>query len=215
VDERWDDVDDYLGALLLGNDPAPAATLAASEAAGLPAIAVSPLQGKLLHLLARLCGARRILEVGTLGGYSALWLARALPADGTLVTLEANPHHADVARANLAAAGLASKVSVLVGPALETLATVEGPFDLTFVDADKPSYPAYLDRAIRLSRPGAAIVLDNVVRQGAILGDALDDNARGTVDALTLLGSDPRVDATALQMVGHKGWDGFALAVVR
>jgi predicted O-methyltransferase YrrM len=187
----------------------------ANETAGLPSISVTPLQGRLLSLLARATGARRILEVGTLGGYSTIWLARALPPDGRLVTLEANPHHADTARANLLAAGLADRVSVLVGPALDTLPSVEGPFDLTFVDADKPNNAAYLDWAIRLSRPGALIVLDNVVRQGAIVSDDPDDNARGTRDALALLGSDPRVEATAVQTVNGKGWDGFAVAVVR
>ena len=215
MDERWDEVDAYLESVLLPADPVLAEVVAASEGAGLPAISVSPLQGRLLHLLARVAGARRILEIGTLGGYSAVWLARALPPDGRLVTLEANPHHADVARANLAAAGLADRVEVVVGAAVETLPSVGGPFDLTFVDADKPNNPAYLDWAIRLSRPGAVIVLDNVVRRGAVLDAEPDENARGTRDALALLGSDPRVDATALQMVGVKGWDGFALAVVR
>jgi predicted O-methyltransferase YrrM len=213
--ERWDDVDEYLESVLLPDDPATTGALAASEAAGLPAISVSALQGRFLHLLARAVGARRILEIGTLGGYSAIWLARALPPDGRLVTLEANPHHADTARANLAAAGLADRVEVVVGPAVETLPGLTGPFDLTFVDADKPNNPAYLDHAIRLSRPGAVVVLDNVVRRGEILDGDADENAAGTRDALALLGSDPRVDATAVQTVGAKGWDGFALAVVR
>ena len=164
----WQRVDGYLADLLVGDDPALAAALAANAAAGLPAIDVSPLQGKLLHLLARLAGARRILEIGTLGGYSTIWLARALPEGGRLVTLEAERRHAEVARANIARAGLADRVELIPGPALDTLPTLEGPFDLVFIDADKRSNPDYLAWALRLSRPGAVIVCDNVIRDGAI-----------------------------------------------
>jgi predicted O-methyltransferase YrrM len=202
------EVDAFLTATLVPDDPA-------LDVADLPPISVSPPQGKLLSLLARALGARRILEVGTLAGYSAIWLARALPADSSLVTLEFSPHHAEVARTNIAAAGLASSVSVVVGPALETLPTLAGPFDLVFIDADKTNNVAYLDWAVRLGRPGTVIVLDNVVRSGAILAPDADANAAATRAALEWLGNDPRVDATAIQMVGGKGWDGFALAVVR
>jgi predicted O-methyltransferase YrrM len=202
------EVDAFLAATLVPDDPV-------LDTADLPPISVSPPQGKLLSLLARALGARRILEVGTLAGYSAIWLARALPADGSLVTLEFSPHHAEVARANIAAAGLSSRVTVLVGPALETLPGLEGPFDLVFIDADKTNNVAYLDWAVRLGRPGTVIVLDNVVRRGEILSPEADANAAATRAALEWLGSDPRVDATAIQMVGVKGWDGMAFAVVR
>ena len=191
------------------------AVLKRNADAGLPPIDVSPLQGRLLHLLTRMIGARRVLEVGTLGGYSAICMARALPAEGRLVTLERDPHHAEVARANLAAAGLADRVEVRTGRALDLLAAVEGPIDLAFIDADKASSPAYLDWAVRLSRPGAMIVLDNVVRGGAIIDPARqDENTRGVLEALRLMGTDPRLDATALQTVGVKGHDGFAMALV-
>lgn len=202
------EVDAFLTATLVPDDPV-------LDVADLPPISVSPPQGKLLSLLARALGARRILEVGTLAGYSAIWLARALPADGSLVTLEFSPHHAEVARANLVRAGVAASVSVVVGPALETLPGLAGPFDLVFIDADKTNNVAYLDWAVRLGRTGTVIVLDNVVRSGAILSPDADANAAATRAALEWLGSDPRVDATAIQMVGGKGWDGFALAVVR
>jgi predicted O-methyltransferase YrrM len=202
------EVDAFLAATLVPDDPV-------LDTADLPPISVSPPQGRLLSLLARALGARRILEVGTLAGYSAIWLARALPADGSLVTLEFSPHHAEVARANIAAAGLSSRVTVLVGPALETLPGLEGPFDVVFIDADKTNNVAYLDHAVRLGRPGTVIVLDNVIRRGEILSPEADANAAATRAALEWLGSDPRVDATAIQMVGVKGWDGMAFAVVR
>jgi predicted O-methyltransferase YrrM len=200
--DAYGDVDLFLTNLLVPDDPR-------VETDDLPPISVSPPQGKLLHLLVRLTGAKRVLEVGTLAGYSARWLASALPPDGSLVTLEVSPHHADVARRNLA--GL--PVEVLVGPAAETLARLDGPFDLVFVDADKPGYLTYLREALRLSRPGTLIVLDNVVRAGAVLSPE-DDNARGTRDALEWVAAEPRLSATAIQMVGTKGWDGMLFAVV-
>ena len=202
MDVSWRDVDEFLTNLLIPDDPV-------LDTADLPAISVSAPQGKLLHLLVLLTGARRVLEVGTLAGYSARWLASALPAGGRLVTLEMNPHHAEVARANLA--GL--PVDVLVGPAAETLAGLDGPFDLVFVDADKPGNVTYLREALRLSRPGTVIVLDNVVRQGDVL-DPADDNARGTRAALEWVAAEPRLSATAIQMVGTKGWDGMLVALV-
>jgi len=212
-EHQWQAVDDYLAGLLLGPDPALDAALAANRAAGLPPIDVSPVQGKLLHLLARVAGARRILEIGTLGGYSTIWLARALPPGGRLVTLERVPRHAEVARENIARAGLAEVVEVVVGPALDTLRDLDGPFDLVFVDADKPSNVRYLTEALRLSRPGTLIVLDNVVRQGAVV-DPQDENARGTRAALEWVAAEPRLTATAIQMAGAKGWDGMLFALV-
>ncbi|MDQ1713423.1 MAG: hypothetical protein QOE45_2873 [Frankiaceae bacterium] len=202
------DVDAFLTAALVPDEPE-------MDTADLPPISVTPPQAKFLSLLARALGARRILEVGTLAGYSAIWLARALPPDGSLVTLEFDPHHAEVARANIERAGLSPVVTVLVGPALESLPGVTGPFDLVFIDADKTNNVAYLDWAVRLARPGTVIVLDNVVRQGAILDPSPDANAAATRAALEWLGADPRVDATALQLVGGKGWDGMAFALVR
>lgn len=218
--ERWTAVDRYLCDLLVPPDPVLEAVLEASAAAGLPTINVAPNQGKLLHLLARLQGARRILEIGTLGGYSTIWLGRALPADGRLVTLEADAEHAAVARANLARAGLAEVVDVRVGRALETLPRLEdegqGPFDLVFIDADKPSNAAYVEWALRLSRPGSLIVVDNVVRGGAV-ADATDDSpaVQGTRRLYELLAAEPRLSATAIQTVGSKGHDGFAIALVQ
>ena len=215
-DQLWHAVDGYLAGSLVGPDPILDGALAANRAAGLPPIDVSPALGKLLHLLARVTGARRILEVGTLGGYSTIWLARALPAGGRVVTLEREPRHAAVAADNIARAGLAGVVQIVVGPALETLPTLAGPFDLVFVDADKPSNADYLAHALRLSRPGTVIVVDNVVRGGRVADPDDDDPAvvgsRRLVEALAV---EPRIDATALQTVGVKGYDGFALAVVR
>ncbi|GAB2933833.1 O-methyltransferase [Streptomyces mayteni] len=213
----WSQVDDYFNDLLVPADPALDGALAASEAAGLPHINVAPNQGRFLHLLARIHHARSILEIGTLGGYSTIWLARALPADGRLTTLEADPRHAEVARANLERAGLADRVDVRVGPALDTLPSLSSlaPFDLFFVDADKVNNPNYLDWAVRYSRPGSVIVFDNVVRDGAVLDTKTTDPAiQGTRRLAELLGSHPRLDATALQTVGHKGYDGLALAIV-
>jgi predicted O-methyltransferase YrrM len=212
----WRAVDDYYGGLLLDADPALDAALEANAAAGLPAIDVSPAQGKMLHLLARAVGARRILEIGTLGGYSTIWLARAVQPEGSVVTCELDPHHARVATGNLARAGLADTVDVRVGPALDTLAGLTGPFDLAFVDADKPSNAEYFAHALRLSRPGGVIVVDNVVRNGRVL-DPSDEAAdvAGTRRFAEVLAAEERVDATVIQTVGGKGYDGFALAVVR
>ncbi len=214
-DPIWSEVDTYLAGLLVGPDPALDAALAANAAAALPAIDVTALQGKLLHLLARATGARRILEVGTLGGYSTIWLARALPPDGRLVTLEVDPRHAQVARSNLARAGLDGLVELVEGRALDTLPTLTGPFDLVFVDADKPSNPAYLEHALRLTRPGSMIVVDNVVREGRLLdADSDDPTVRGNRELVEMLAAEPRVSATVLQTVGAKGHDGFALGLV-
>jgi predicted O-methyltransferase YrrM len=218
-DERWVEVDRYVADALVGPDEALAAALEANEAADLPAIDVSAPQGKLLYLLARLRGARTILELGTLGGYSTIWLARALPPDGRLVTLELEPAYAEVARANVERAGLAARVEFRVGPALDGLDALAtegaGPFDFVFIDADKRTTPDYLRRALELSRPGTVIVVDNVVRNGSLADpDATDPNTEGMREAVAILGSDLRVDATVIQTVGTKGWDGFAVALV-
>jgi predicted O-methyltransferase YrrM len=215
TDERWAAVDEYLAGALAPADPALTKALAANAAAGLVAADVSPAQGRLLELLARLCGARAILEIGTLGGYSTIWLARALPPGGRLVTLESDPHHARVARENLARAGVSGVVEVVEGPALATLPGVAGPFDLVFIDADKPGNPDYFAWALRLSRPGTVIVVDNVVRGGAVADYASDDpGVVGTRRLFELVAAEPRVSATAVQTVGSKGHDGFLLAVV-
>ena len=195
------------------------AALADSEAAGLPAIQVSPAQGKLLHLLARIRGARRILEVGTLGGYSTIWLARALPADGRLISLELQPHHAEVARADLARAGFTDQVEVRVGSAQESLAAMVAeqvePFDFVFLDADKEAYPEYLEWSLRLTRPGSVLVFDNLVRHGRVLDpDSEDSDVRGVRRLMEMLAVEPRLSTTVIQTVGVKGYDGFGLAVV-
>lgn len=217
--ENWRRVDDYLAATLLDDDPALTAARSDSLAAGLPAIEVTPLAGKLLHLLARMTRARRVLEVGTLGGYSTIWLARGIPSDGRVVTLELEQRHADVARANLERAGVSEQVEIVVGRAADTLPRIaergDEPFDLVFIDADKESNTIYLDWAIRLGHPGTVIVVDNVGRAGDVADPGSDDSmVIGTQRALELLGNDPRVDATALQTVGAKGWDGLAVAIV-
>src|SRR4051812_10111795 len=205
----WEDVDRHFERLLVP-------PLEEFDPAGLPPHEVTPLQGRLLELLARLAGARSILELGTLGGYSTIWLARGLADGGRIVTLEVSPEYARVARANLERAGLGDVVDLRVGPALETLPELEGPFDLIFIDADKRSNPEYLDEALRLSRPGTLIVADNVVRAGAVADPgAKDPSVTGARRFLELVGKDPRLDATAIQTVGSKGWDGFALALVR
>lgn len=212
------DVDAVLDGMLIGDDPALTDALQASEAAGLPAIAVSAQQGKFLQVLATAMGARRILEIGTLGGYSTIWLARAVGAGGHVVTLESDAKHAEVAQANLEAAQVGDRVEVVVGPALEMLPTLGGePFDFVFIDADKKNNAAYLKWAIDLSRPGSAIFVDNVIRDGAILAPNSDhpDDHGGTKETLQLMGEDPRLDSAGIQTVGAKGWDGFALAVVR
>ena len=217
--QQWNAVDSYFGDTLGLADPALEAALKASDAAGLPQIAVSAPQGRLLQLLARIHGARRILEIGTLGGYSTICLARALPEDGRLVSLEFDPRHAEVARSNIAVAGLSDKVEVRVGPALETLPLLQredlGPFDLAFIDADKANNPAYVRWALELSRPGTVIVVDNVVRDGRVADGASGDPAvQGSREALEFIAAEPRLTGTAIQTVGSKGYDGFALVVV-
>ena len=216
---EWAAVDRYLNETLLPVDAVLEAALAANAAAGLPEIDVAPNQGKFLHLLARLRGARRILEIGTLGGYSTIWLARALPDGGSLVTLEFEPKHARVAAGNISRAGLAQVVDIRVGAALESLARLveEGaePFDMIFIDADKPNNPHYLEWAMKLSRVGTLIVLDNVIRDGEVADAAsLDEKVIGVRRCLDMMAADPRLAATALQTVGSKGWDGFAMALV-
>jgi predicted O-methyltransferase YrrM len=222
--ELWTAVDDYITDLLVPADAALEAALADSAAAGLPPIAVTPNQGKLLGLLARVQGARKILELGTLGGYSTIWLARALPADGRLITLEARAEYAEIARANIARAGLAERVEQRVAPALQTLPQLveegAGPFDLIFIDADKQNNPGYFEWSLKLSRPGTLIVVDNVIRDGAILDPDADDptvgndGIRGVRRFFELLAAERGVSATAIQTVGGKGYDGFALAIV-
>jgi predicted O-methyltransferase YrrM len=215
LDPAWAAVDAYIGEKLLGEDAVLAATLAANAAGGLPDIDVSPAQGRMLHLFARMTGARRILEVGTLGGYSTIELGRALPEGGELVTLELEPHHAEVARANIACAGLADRVTVVTGPAIDSLRTLAGPFDLVFIDADKQGNVAYVEAAIRLSRPGTTIIVDNVVREGGVLDAAsADERIKGTRALFDYVSAHPRLTATAVQTVGVKKWDGFLLAVV-
>ena len=214
-DERWAAVDAYIGDTLLGHDPALAGALAANAAGGLPDIDVSPPQGRMLRLFAMMGGARRVLEVGTLGGYSTIELARAVGEGGRVVTLEIDPHHAAVARANVAAAGIGDRVEVLVGPAIETLATLDGPFDFVFIDADKENNPAYLRQALRLSRPGTTIVIDNVIREGGVLdAGSSDPRIAGTRALFDAVAAEPRLTATAIQTVGGKKWDGFLLAMV-
>lgn len=210
-------VDALLDQLLVCDDAALDSALADSAAAGLPAIAVSPQQGKFLNLLATATRATRILEIGTLGGYSTIWLARAVGEGGSVVTCEYEPKHAEVARANLDRAGVGDRVQILVGPALESLPTISGePFDLVFIDADKENNPAYLQWAVRLARPGAVVLVDNVIREGSILDPKAGDvNANGSREALELLGAHPQLQGAAVQTVGAKGWDGFAFAVVQ
>ncbi|MFJ8078538.1 O-methyltransferase [Streptomyces sp. NPDC096176] len=218
--EQWQAVDSYISDLLVPEDEALAAALATSEAAGLPAINVAPNQGKLLHLLARMQGARTALEIGTLGGYSTIWLARALPADGRLISLEYDPAHADVARANIARAGLDKVAEVRTGAALDTLPRIAaepgaGPFDLVFIDADKRNNPRYVEWALRLTRPGSLIIVDNVVRGGAVTdASSKDPSIVGTREMFELVAREPRLDATALQTVGVKGYDGMLVARV-
>lgn len=217
--DQWTAVDRYVTDLFVAPDAELENALATSAAADLPAINVSPAQGKLLHLLARAHGARNILELGTLGGYSTIWLAQALPAGGRLITLEANPKHAAVARANIAHAGLTRLVELRLGRAIETLPQLAaeklGPFDLIFIDADKPGYPDYLFWALELSQPGSLIIADNVVRNGEVANAAsTDPNVQGVRRYNALLAAEPRVTATVLQTVGSKGYDGLAVALV-
>lgn len=212
---RPKDVDAFLDSTVVGDDRELTAALAASDAAGLPRIAVSAQQGKFLCLLAAAIRARRILEIGTLGGFSTIWLARGAGPDGRIVTLEYDAKHAEVARANLANAGVADRVEILIGAALETLPTLRGPFDLVFIDADKENNVSYLDWAVKLSRPGSVIVVDNVIREGRILvPDSGDKAAAASRATLQLMGQHPRLDTAVIQTVGAKQWDGFALALV-
>jgi predicted O-methyltransferase YrrM len=218
-EDQWSAVDQYFTDLLIPADPVLDAALQANAAANLPAIDVAPNQGKFLHLLARMQNARRILEIGTLGGYSTIWLARALPPDGRLITLEFEPRHAAVAKSNIHRAGLSSVVEIRVGAALDSLARLAAenpePFDMIFIDADKPNNPSYLKWALKLSRPGTLILGDNVVREGAVIDAAdPDPSVQGTRRFLEMLAAEPRLDATALQTVGSKGYDGFAMALV-
>jgi predicted O-methyltransferase YrrM len=210
------DVDTFLDSTVIGDDPALAAALQDSEAAGLPSIAVSAQQGKFLSLLATAVGARNVLEIGTLGGFSTIWLARGVGPEGRVTTLEYEPTHAEVAQVNLRRAGVGDRVEVLVGAALDTLPTLTGPFDLVFIDADKENYVAYLDWAVKLTRPGSVIVVDNVIRDGKVLspdpGDAVVAATRKTLEAM---GEHPGLDTAVIQTVGAKHWDGFAFALVK
>jgi predicted O-methyltransferase YrrM len=215
----WSAVDRYITETVTPADPALKAALDASAAAGLPEIQVAPNQGKLLHMLARVQGARAILEIGTLGGYSTIWLARALPQGGRLITLEADPKHAEVARANIARAGLSGVVDLRLGQALDTLPKIaaegRGPFDLIFIDADKANIPDYFTWALRLTRPGSLILVDNVVRGGAVIEPKSEDGSvQGVRKFFAMLAAEPRVTATAIQTVGVKGYDGIAIALV-
>jgi predicted O-methyltransferase YrrM len=216
---QWAAVDRYFSEQLSLSDPVLDAAMAANRAAELPAIDVAPNQGKLLQLLAQLAGARRILEIGTLGGYSTIWLARGLPAGGRLITLEFNPKHAEIARANIARAGLAEFVEIRVGAALDTLPKLQSeskePFDLIFIDADKANNSEYVRWAIKLSRPGTLIIVDNVVRDGAVIdATSTDKDVQGARHLFELLADEPRLSATAIQTVGTKGYDGIAFAIV-
>jgi predicted O-methyltransferase YrrM len=217
--ELWSAVDRYINDLVVPSDPALEDALKDSAAAGLPAIQVSPAQGKFLHLLARIQGARKILEIGTLGGYSTIWLARALPAGGRLITLEAEAKHAEVAQANIARAGLAHVVELRLGRAIDSLPKIAGeglgPFDLIFIDADKPSITEYFEWALKLSRRGSVIIVDNVIRDGKVIDSAsTDPGVQGVRRFNERLAREPRVSATEIQTVGSKGYDGFALSVV-
>jgi len=217
--DLWSDVDRYITDLLVKPEPVLQAALDASSAAGLPEIQVAPNQGKLLNLLVRLTSARAILEIGTLGGYSTIWMARALPKNGRLITLEADPKHAEVARANIARAGLSEIVELRLGKALDTLPKIAaerlGPFELIFIDADKPNIPEYFGWALKLSRKGTLILVDNVVREGAVIDSkSSDTSVQGVRRFNEMLAKEPRVSATAIQTVGSKGYDGLAIALV-
>ena len=218
--KKWTAVDRYISDTLIPADPVLEAALTASTEAGLPPIAVAPNQGKWLMILAQAIGARSILEMGSLGGYSTIWLARALPADGRLITLEADPRHAEVARANIVRAGLASKVELRLGKALDTLPQLAaeslGPFDFIFIDADKGNYPGYLEWAVKLSRPGTVIIGDNVVRDGDVIdANNTDPAVQGVRRMNEIIAADSRLTATAIQTVGSKGYDGFMIAIVK
>lgn len=217
---EWIAAEEFLSRTVVHPDNALQEAIRSAAEAGMPAIEVAPNAGKLLKLLVQISGARRVLEIGTLAGFSTIWMGRGLPDDGSLVTCEFLPKHAEVAWANIDAAGLGEKVEIRLGPALDTLAALEEedrePFDFIFIDADKENNSRYLDWAVKLGRPGSTVVLDNTVWEGAILDPGMDPvNAPGIIDALKLLGEHPRLDATVIQTVGSKGWDGFALARVR
>jgi predicted O-methyltransferase YrrM len=219
AEDQWTEVDQYFSESLLPTDPILESALEAGVAAGLPAISVSPNQGKLLQMLAQIVGARSILEIGTLGGYSTIWLARGLRAGGRLITLEVDPKYAEVAQLNVARAGLRDVVDVRIGNAVEILpqlsAERRGPFDLIFIDADKPNIPTYFEWALKLSRPGTLIVVDNVVRDGAVIdADSSDPSVQGVRRFIQLLGAESRASGTAIQTVGIKGYDGFAIVLV-
>jgi predicted O-methyltransferase YrrM len=220
ISEQWADFDSYLVETVVDDDEALRLARTDSAAAGLPPIEVSPNQGAMLNLFAKMISARRILEIGTLGGYSTIWFARAVGADGQVVSLEIDPHHADVARSNVARAGFTDNVNVVVGAAIDSLKAMiaEGQtlFDLVFIDADKASIPSYVEAALQLTHPGSAIIVDNVVRSGGVRNaESTDPDIIGIREFLEMAGSDPRLDVTAIQTVGSKGWDGFALALVR
>jgi predicted O-methyltransferase YrrM len=220
LETHWDAVDGYLAEAVVREDEVLTRASAAAHAAGLPQIEVAPNQGKFLALLCALSRARRVLEFGTLGGYSTLWMARELGADGHVTTLELDARHAEVARANFAAAGLADRIRLIEGPAADSvdalISSGEQPFDLVFIDADKPNNARYVEQAVQLTHPGSVIVVDNVIRQGEIVDAASsDERVQGSRAVLELLGRHDRLDATAVQTVGSKGWDGFAIAVVR
>ncbi|HYS69564.1 MAG TPA: O-methyltransferase, partial [Gemmatimonadaceae bacterium] len=219
TEDQWTEVDQYFSDSLLPTDPILESALEASVAAGLPAISVSPNQGKLLQMLAQIVGARSILEIGTLGGYSTIWLARGLRAGGHLITLEVDPKHAEVAQLNVDRAGLQNVVDVRIGNAAEILpqlsAQRRGPFDLIFIDADKPNIPVYFEWALKLSRPGTLIIVDNVVRDGAVIDtESTDPSVQGVRRFVELLGAESRASGTAIQTVGTKGYDGFAIVLV-
>lgn len=219
LQERWTAVDQFFSNLLIPSEPVLATTLQAMDRAGMPAIQVTPSQGKFLSILAQAIRARSILEIGTLGGYSTIWLARALPADGRLITLEANPRHATVAQANIRNAGLEHIVDIRLGLALESLARLAAEkipaFDMVFIDADKPNNKSYLEWALKLTHPGSLIIIDNVVRNGEVVdARSQDSDVQGVRDFLPMLAADPRVTAAAIQTVSSKGYDGFAIALV-
>jgi len=217
---RYIAVDDYVTGLLVGENDFLTQALKDSEAAGLPSIAVSPAQGKFLSLLAMACGAKRILEIGTLGGYSTLWMAQTLPREGRLITLEFEPLHAEVARQNLKRAGLADKIDIRVGAAADSLKTLaqekQAPFDLIFIDADKDNYPVYLELVLPLTRPGTMLIADNIVREGELINrESTDPRVQGVRQFCEQLANHPQLESTVIQTVGSKGYDGFAMAIVR
>ena len=215
----WNDVDEYIIDKLIPNDPILDQVLLANYQAGLPSIDVSPAQGKLLYLLAKIKGVKNILEIGTLGGYSSIWLARALPEEGKLTTLEISDEHAKVAEKNIKEANLQNKVEIIIGKALDTLPNLKESkplFDFIFIDADKPNNPHYLNWALQLASPGALIIVDNVVRNGEVIYEtSQDESVKGVRQLMDLLATDPRIDSTAIQTVGLKGYDGFVLCVVK